>query len=109
MSLILYTQNNCVFCDVMKQKLAEWDVKYLTVNISEQPEGKEYLKSLGLKTVPQLLIEGHSLNYGIDTREFTLPLLQSRLSTWAVIQRNGGYGDINPNAVAWANEIMEKM
>lgn len=109
MSLVLYTQNNCMYCDVMKQKLADWEIPYLTVNISEQPEGKEYLKSLGLKTVPQLLIEDYSLNDGINTREFTLLQLQDRLAMWIIMDKAGNWEGQDTAPAAWANEIMEKM
>jgi glutaredoxin len=79
--LRLYTKNDCVYCDVMKEKLAEWGVtEYNLINVSVNDIGLNYLKSQGLRTVPQLMIDDVSLNAGIDTREFTREQFFDRLS-----------------------------
>ena len=79
MSLILYTKNQCVFCDIMKENLNRWGVKYMTVNVQEDPEALELLKERGIRTVPQLFLNGVSLNQGIDTREFTEKMLYDKI------------------------------
>jgi glutaredoxin len=80
MTLTLYTQNKCNWCDRLKDKLKEWGHEYKEVNISEEGSGlaKDFLKHQGHKTVPQLyqgqvnMIQGHST-------ELTKSLLESRI------------------------------
>ena len=69
--LSLYTQNNCPFCVIMKDKLDDWGMNYEIINISEDASGKDFLKSKGHRTVPQLYFKDVLLNT-VDTVEFTL-------------------------------------
>lgn len=100
---VLYTKNDCPYCDVMKEKLAKWSVPYITVNIEEKPEAKTFLKENGFRTVPQLMIEETSLNDGIDTREFTMDDLLNRLDEYHFNRDSG----ITPEITEWANGVIE--
>lgn len=63
----------------MKENLNRWGVKYMTVNVQEDPEALELLKESGIRTVPQLFLNGVSLNQGIDTRQFTEQMLYDKI------------------------------
>lgn len=78
----VYTQDQCMFCEIMKSKLSEWGVLYHTVNISEDPVGKARMKTLGVKTVPQVFLEDFHINAGIDTNEFTEEMFYDRLDIY---------------------------
>lgn len=83
MKLRLYTKTPCVYCDMMKAKLQSWGVIYETINISDDAEALEYIKGLGFRTVPQLMVDDVSLNAGIDTREFTKQMLDDKIELHA--------------------------
>jgi len=76
--LQLYTQPNCEFCDMMKMKLNEWGYKFEVINIKEQNWAKEFLKTRGHKTVPQLYWHNTHLNK-VNTIEFTREMLEETL------------------------------
>lgn len=71
MKFKLYTQNNCVYCEMMKKKLDGWGIEYEIINIFDDPEGKSFLKEGGYKTVPQLFFDSHNVNSGINTPDIT--------------------------------------
>ena len=87
-SLKLYTQNNCSYCDAMKSKLDSWGYKYDVINISEQPDAKQFLKDRGHQVVPQLYDDGVHLNK-VDTLRFTKEMLEHALS-WGNDAYQGG-------------------
>ncbi len=70
----LYTQNNCPYCTIMQNKLDSWGLKYETINISYNTDGKLFLKENGHRTVPQLYYDNIHLNK-VDTAEFTQSIL----------------------------------
>lgn len=70
-SLKLYTQNNCPYCTIMKEKLDDWGVNYETINISYATDAKMFLKEKGHRTVPQLYYGNIHLNK-VDTVDFTM-------------------------------------
>jgi glutaredoxin len=80
--LNLYTQDNCPFCGVMIQKLAEWGMAFEIINISKDAEAKAWLKSTGCKTVPQLFLDDFNVNKNIDTREFTEEMFYDRVDVF---------------------------
>lgn len=69
-SIKLYTQDNCPYCVIMKDKLDSWGLNYETVNISYDRDAKLFLKENGHKTVPQVYYNGIHLNK-VDTKDFT--------------------------------------
>jgi len=80
--LVLYTMDNCPFCEVMKGKLDSWSVKYEVRNVSYDDEAKNFLKVNGYKTVPQIFLGEFNVNAGLDTREFTEKELYHRLDVF---------------------------
>lgn len=91
--LKLYTQNNCGYCSIMKRKLDSWGIEYDTINVSENVEGKQFLKEQGLKTVPQLFFKDLKLN-NVDTDMFDQhQLLQSLRTIWP--GQDGGVEDMS--------------
>jgi len=74
--LTLYTQTNCVYCDMMKTKLDQWGYRYNSVNIQEDAAGKTYVLSEGHRTVPQLYYGKTHINPNINTEEYTQKILE---------------------------------
>ena len=66
----LYTQNNCPYCVIMKEKHDSWGMNYELINVSENLEAKSFLKDRGHRTVPQLYYRDTHLNK-CDTVDFT--------------------------------------
>jgi glutaredoxin len=52
--ITVYSKNNCPFCDRAKALLESKGVPYTTINIEEEPEARETLVDLGLRSVPQI-------------------------------------------------------
>ena len=76
--LILYTQNDCPYCDIMKTKLKEWGYNWDEVNISYQIEQKQFLKEHGHRTVPVLYWNKTHLNK-VNTQEFTHEIMKDEM------------------------------
>lgn len=79
-SLKLYTQDNCIHCELMKVKLDAWGIKYDIINLTEQPEHKQFLKERNLRLVPQLFYNDEKVN-DVDTSDFEKSDLLKALST----------------------------
>ena len=62
MSIILYTQTNCAFCDIMKEKLDKTGFSYYTINIQESASALAFMKKQGHRTVPQLYVQDKHVN-----------------------------------------------
>jgi glutaredoxin len=60
--LTLYTQDDCHYCKVLKKKLSDWNYDYREVNVSYDLFAKDFLKSEGHRTVPQLYWNDTHLN-----------------------------------------------
>ena len=78
MTLTLYTQNNCNWCDRLKEKLKEWGHEYHEVNITQDPSAKAFMKQNNHRTVPQLYLGEVDMIRGHST-ELTKSLLESRI------------------------------
>ena len=75
--LILYTQPNCVYCDMMKSKLDEWGYKYEVIDIQKYESAKTFIVlDEGHKTVPQLYYGKTNVNRNVNTEEFTQSILE---------------------------------
>ena len=71
MSVILYTQPRCPYCDIMKETLDKAGITYDTIDITVQPSAKEFLHYEGHKTVPQLYWKTTHLNKK-NTQEYSV-------------------------------------
>ena len=75
--LTMYTQPNCMYCDMMKSKLDDWGYKYTTKNIREDDAARAFIVlDQGLKTVPQLFYGNTHINPNINTEEYTQSILE---------------------------------
>ena len=60
----LYSKPNCPYCDQAKAWLEKNEISYTVLDISQDPEAREFLVNSGHKSVPQiylgsqLLVEG---------------------------------------------------
>jgi glutaredoxin len=52
--LLVYTKNDCPYCDRAKALLESKSVPYKAINIQENPEAREFLMNQGLRSVPQI-------------------------------------------------------
>lgn len=64
--IIVYSKNSCPFCDRAKALLESKDVPFKVINIEEQPEHRETLVDLGLRSVPQIFKDGVLLPGGFQ-------------------------------------------
>jgi glutaredoxin 3 len=52
--LLVYTKNDCPFCDRAKALLESKGVPYKAINVQEHPDAKDFLMNQGLRSVPQI-------------------------------------------------------
>lgn len=55
MRIIIYTKNNCVQCNATKNAMDKQGLEYQLINLDQQPEETEALKSLGYRQVPVVM------------------------------------------------------
>lgn len=71
MSITLFTQPKCPYCDIMKQMLDQTGFTYYTLNIRENEDALNFMKEKGHRTVPQLYVDDIHINEKPDTRDYT--------------------------------------
>ncbi len=75
--LTLYTQPDCMYCDMMKAKLGQWGYKYKTKNIKADEASRAFIvMDEGHRTVPQLYYGKTHINPNINTEEYTQSILE---------------------------------
>jgi glutaredoxin 3 len=52
--LTVYSKSHCPFCDRAKSLLESKGVEYTTVSVEEDPDARQHLLDLGLRSVPQI-------------------------------------------------------
>ncbi len=52
---LILTMDDCNWCDKAKEAMSDAGKSYATVNLSDNPELYAIMRSLGAKTVPQVL------------------------------------------------------
>ena len=62
--ITLYTKNRCGFCIAAKDYLNKNELEFEEINIDNDPEAKEFLKTSGHKTCPQIYYSGNLLVEG---------------------------------------------
>lgn len=70
MSIVLYTQPRCPYCDIMKNLLDKTSFSYYTINIKEDAKALAFMKNQGHRTVPQLYVNDTHINKK-NTQEYT--------------------------------------
>ena len=56
--LTIYSKNNCPYCVMAKNYLQQHSVAFREINIEEDAESREFIKQQGLRTVPQIFMDG---------------------------------------------------
>lgn len=56
--IVVYSKDMCPYCDRTKDKLNEMGLEYTEINVSKNPDKREFLKEEGHRTVPQIYING---------------------------------------------------
>ncbi|MGT2775918.1 glutaredoxin-like protein NrdH [Streptococcus hyovaginalis] len=51
-NITIFSKNNCMQCKMTKKFLEKEGVEFVEINIDEQPEQVEYVKSLGFAAAP---------------------------------------------------------
>lgn len=85
MAIVLYTQPNCPFCDIMKANLDKTGFTYYIINIQEDANALKFMKDQGHRTVPQLYVDDKHINKK-DTQDYTAEelykLIDEAMNTW---------------------------
>ena len=63
--ITVYSKNVCPFCDQAKALLNSKNIEYKIVNIEEDAEGRNFLMTQGLRSVPQVFEDGELIG-GFD-------------------------------------------
>ncbi|HFI0352644.1 TPA: glutaredoxin-like protein NrdH [Streptococcus suis] len=58
----IYSKNDCVQCKMSKKFLDQHNVAYTEINLDEQPEYIEHVKSLGFSSAPVIETEKESFS-----------------------------------------------
>lgn len=78
----LFTKPNCSYCDRAKQILKTWDITYDSIDITANPESRDFLINEGHKSVPQLYSDGKLFPGGTTAlNQMTKEEFQERLRT----------------------------
>ena len=56
--LTIYSKNNCPFCVMAKNYLQSKNINFLEINIEQDQEAREFIQRQGLRTVPQIFMDG---------------------------------------------------
>jgi len=56
--IIVYSKNNCPFCDRAKALLESKEIQFKTVMMEDTPGAREFLMDQGLRSVPQIFKDG---------------------------------------------------
>ena len=65
--LMLYTQDRCGYCNILKKKLDTWGQQYAEANIMYDQKALIFIKKAGHRTVPQLYYDGRDMLKGEST------------------------------------------
>ena len=57
-NIVVYTKNNCPECVKTKEFLDSKKIEYTIVDVVEEPSAREFLMSQGLRSVPQIYVDG---------------------------------------------------
>lgn len=90
--LVLYTQDRCGYCVLLKNKLKDWGHSYTEKNITYDAESKEFIRNEGHKTVPQLYYNDANMLKG-DSVYLTEDILNERMTIVAGLKKliSGSY------------------
>lgn len=56
--LTLYTRDDCAYCVRVKQYLQRLGIEFREIDVSQEPQAMEFLRSQGHRTIPQIYWDG---------------------------------------------------
>jgi glutaredoxin len=56
--ITIYSKNNCPFCVMAKNYLQSKNINFREANIEQDQEAREFIQAQGLRTVPQIFMDG---------------------------------------------------
>jgi len=56
--ITIYSKNNCPFCVMAKNYLQNKNINFREINIEQDQEAREFIQRQGLRTVPQIFMDG---------------------------------------------------
>lgn len=65
----MYTKDDCIWCEKLKQLLTDLDEKYTEFNVEDDRQHLKFLKDSGFKTVPQVFYNGFYIGDYEKTKE----------------------------------------
>jgi len=51
---VIYGKKNCPFCEKAKDMLTRFDKEYAYIDVEEDQEAMDFIKSIGARSVPQI-------------------------------------------------------
>jgi len=67
--IVVYTTTPCPYCTAVKRLLAERGLPFAEINLAKDPEGRaELAKRTGMRTFPQVLVNGRLIGGYEETR-----------------------------------------
>ena len=68
MKIVVYSKPNCQQCNFVKNFLTNWNVPFDVVDVTENEEALNYVKSLGITQMP-VTVAGGNVIKGADVPE----------------------------------------
>jgi glutaredoxin 3 len=68
-SIVVYTTTPCPYCTAVKRLLSERGLAFEEINLAKDPDGRaELAKRTGMRTFPQVLVDGQLVGGYEETR-----------------------------------------
>lgn len=111
----VYSKENCPWCVKLKEWMDKNEIIYEEIDIEERPGAREYLRNLGLKTVPQVFIDGVHRSHEPLYSNLLFYIHGEKETPKQVTKRNGDLVNFDPmkikvaieKANAETNELVE--
>ena len=68
----VYTKKNCPQCIMTKKYMDALDIEYKTIDVADNEEAREYVKSLGFQTLPVVVVENGEAWFGFRPENIDL-------------------------------------
>ena len=56
--ITVYSKNNCAYCVQAKNYLSSKNINFREINIEQDAEAREFIINQGLRTMPQIFMDG---------------------------------------------------
>ena len=68
----VYTKKNCSQCMMTKKYMDALNIEYETIDVADNEEAREYVKSLGFQTLPVVVVESGEAWFGFRPENIDL-------------------------------------